>query len=99
MCAYPDLLMYVWYNFIIDIDIENEEFEWVKYSKENKLNERRNLAKLFLNLGYFTPKGRKQHVATLQDIKKGTIKCNDPDQGYQLANQDYSDALQVVENP
>lgn len=53
MCAYPDLLMYAWYNFIIDIDLEEGKFEWVKYSKENRLNEKKNLPKVFINLGYF----------------------------------------------
>lgn len=73
MCGFPDLLFYVWYNFIIDIDVEKQEFEWVKYSKENNLNKTRNLAKLFLNLGYFLRPGERYREVTVEQIKTETI--------------------------
>jgi hypothetical protein len=69
MCAYPDLLMYAWYNFIIDIDLEEAKFEWVKYSKENKLNEKRNLPKMFLNNGYLATKKGKKNPASVETIR------------------------------
>jgi hypothetical protein len=69
MCAYPDLLMYAWYNFIIDIDLEEGTFEWVKYSKENKLNEKRNLPKMFLNNGYLATKKGKKNPVGVETIK------------------------------
>lgn len=98
MCAFPDLLMYVWYNFIIDIDLEKEEFEWVKYSKENKLNDKRNLSKMFLNSGYMIQKGGHYKDITVEEIKKRTELCNSEEQ-YNLKNHKLSDALEVLENP
>lgn len=98
MCAYPDLLMYVWYNFIIDIDLENEEFEWVKYSKENRLNEKRNLSKMFLNSGYMIPKGGQYKDLPPDEIKKRIILCNTDDQ-YSLRIYKFNDALEVLDNP
>lgn len=70
MCAYPDLLLYVYYNFIIDIDIENDQFEWVTYSKENRVNENKNLARMFINSGYYLSKGSKYKEITTDEIKK-----------------------------
>lgn len=102
MCGYPDLLLYVWYNFIIDIDLENEEFEWVKYSKENKLNEYRNLTKVFLNLGYFLSKNNKNKEISVEDIRAQVNNCHEEGQGYSLIgkHKHHDDKiLETVEAP
>ena len=81
MWGFPDLLFHVWYNFIIDFDLQKQEFEWVKYSKENNLNRTRNLAKMFLNLGYFLKPGEKYKELTTEEIKAEAANWT--------ANQDY----------
>ena len=100
MCAYPDLLLYVYYNFIIDIDIENEQFEWVVYSKENKVNENKNLAKMFLNSGYYIPKGGKYKDLSTDEIRK---RVNDlkEDRGYGHGSIKVEDErlLELIEYP
>ena len=98
MCAYPDLLMYAWYNFIIDIDIENGEFEWVKYSKENKLNEKKNLAKVFINFDYFVPKGSIYKPKSMDKLRDEIRECNNNDD-YNINNPKYQGPLEVIDNP
>jgi len=89
MCAYPDLLFYVWYNFIIDFDLQSEEFEWVKYSKENKLNESRNLSKMFLSSGYYLKPHEEYVDLSTDDIRARTAECG--------AGLDYDVDPRVVE--
>ena len=100
MCAFPDILMYAWYNFIIDIDVERGTFEWVKYSKETKMNERKNLAKMLLNIGYFTPKGTLPARVTVDQIREETTQCNS-DEIYRLNESIFIDEkiLEVLDNP
>lgn len=101
MCAYPDLLLYVWYNFIIDIDVQTNEFEWVKYSKENKLNDCRNLPKMFLNSGYYLKPDEKTKIINTDQIKKRIYAANNRNNDYQLNPNVINDeaVLEVVENP
>jgi len=98
ICGYPDLLLYVFYNFIIDIDLEKGEFEWVKYKKEHKLNYNRCLAKMFLNNGYITLNGEKHRKITNEKIKQQTTKCN-YDEKYLLQNDKHKLILETLENP
>lgn len=92
--------MYAWYNFIIDIDVKKGTFEWVKYSKETKMNERRNLAKMLLNVGYFTPKGFTPSKITVDQIRQETTLCNS-DEIYRLNESIYINEkiLEVLDNP
>lgn len=74
ICGYPDLLLYVYYNFIIDIDLESGEIEWVKYRRDHNLNKKNSLAKMFLNNGYITQKGEKHKTTTVENIQRQAIK-------------------------
>ena len=82
LMLYPDLLLYGWYNYIMDIDLANESFEWVKYRKELKLNEQRKLPTVFVKCGYYIPKGKSHQqismkaLRTILDISNEKNKCN-----------------------
>jgi len=100
MCAYPDILMYAWYNFIIDIDLDLGEFTWVKYSKDSRLNEHKNLAKAFLNMGLYTLKKQEVSRLTINQIRDEVTECNS-DVYYDLKQmkQITGQILQVLESP
>lgn len=84
MWGYPDLLMYAWYNYIMDIDLENEQFEWVKYHKEHKLNEGKNLSKVFVNNSYYLHKDTKYKLVSIDDLEYQIAQANKQGDGYQL---------------
>lgn len=70
MCAYPDLLLHVYYNYIMDIDLESGLYEWVKYRGENQINTNGNLSMLFLNCGFYTSDNHKYKELSVDDIRQ-----------------------------
>lgn len=82
LMLYPDLLLYGWYNYIMDIDIANEKFEWVKYKKEHKLNEARNLPKVFMNFGYYISKGQPYEAPSFDTLRQHIDISNDKSKSY-----------------
>lgn len=100
MWGFPDLLFHVWYNFIIDFDLSKQEFEWVKYSKENNLNKARNLAKWFLNLGYFLKPGEKYRDLTTEQIRDETVAWNSgPDYQVNISRINNTKICEILEFP
>ena len=78
LMLYPDLLLYGWYNYIMDINLTTETFEWVKYRKELRLNENRKLPLVFVKAGYYLPKSVKYPSSiSLKELKDMIEVSND----------------------
>jgi len=65
----------------MDIDLQKQTFEWVIYSKENRLNEGKALSKVFINHGYYLLKNDKykpfKNEKLKEDIELANMKRDD----------------------
>lgn len=90
------MLLYAWYNFIIDINVEKHEFEWVKYRNENKLNENRKLARVFLNCGYYLRSDQVYKDLTPDDLSGIIEESKTPNMDYPLKYSSQHDGIRKI---
>ena len=82
--GYPDLLMYTWYNYIMDINTIDGSFEWVIYKRNHKLNENKSLYKIFVKNGYYLARDQKYKPITFDELKSQLEAINGPEDRFRI---------------